>query len=125
MSPELYRRARRAEAGADRAEDRRRLRLEFFRAVLAEGLDSLKAMHAEGASGQDSVRAHARFVDDLVSTLTRLITEDAGAGGLAATPSVVVVRGVGAITIRCCAICSPLLEKVGFCEGLSLFSLNH
>ena len=78
MSPELYRRARRAEASADRAEDRRRLRLEFFRAVLAEGLDSLKAMHAEGASGQDSVRAHARFVDDLVSTLTRLITEDAG-----------------------------------------------
>jgi len=93
MSPELYRRARRAEAGADRAEDRRRLRLEFFRAVLAEGLDSLKAMHAEGASGQDSVRAHARFVDDLVSTLTRLITEDAGAGGLAATPSVVVALG--------------------------------
>jgi len=93
MSPELYRRARRAEAGADRAEDRRRLRLEFFRAVLAEGLDSLKAMHAEGASGQDSVRAHARFVDDLVSTLTRLITDDAGTGGLAATPCVVVALG--------------------------------
>jgi [protein-PII] uridylyltransferase len=93
MSPELYRRARRAEAGADRAEDRRRLRLEFFRAVLAEGLDSLKAMHAEGASGQDSVRAHARFVDDLVSTLTRLITDDAGTAGLAATPCVVVALG--------------------------------
>src|SRR4029079_11030263 len=93
MPPELYRRARRAEAGADRAEDRRGLRLEFFRAVLAEGLDSLKAMHAEGASGQDSVRAHARFVDDLVSTLTRLITDDAGTGGLAATPCVVGALG--------------------------------
>jgi [protein-PII] uridylyltransferase len=93
MSPELYRRARRAEAGADRAEDRRRLRLEFFRAVLAEGLESLKAMHAEGASGQDSVRAHARFVDGLVRTLTRLITEDARAGGIAVTPCVVVALG--------------------------------
>src|SRR5438093_6604518 len=30
-SPELYRRARRAEAKADRADDRRRLRLDFFR----------------------------------------------------------------------------------------------
>ncbi|HET7341676.1 MAG TPA: DUF294 nucleotidyltransferase-like domain-containing protein, partial [Methylomirabilota bacterium] len=93
MSPELYRRARRAEAGADRAEDRRRLRLEFFRAVLAEGLDSLKHMHAEGASGQASVRAHARFVDELVRALTRLIAADAGAAGLAATPFVLVALG--------------------------------
>jgi [protein-PII] uridylyltransferase len=93
MSPELYRRARRAEAGADRAEDRRRLRLEFFRAVLAEGLESLKAMHAEGASGQDSVRAHARFVDQLVRALTRLITDDARTAGIAATPHVVVALG--------------------------------
>jgi len=93
MSPELYRRARRAEAGADRAEDRRRLRLEFFRAVLAEGLDSLKAMHAEGASGQESVRAHARFVDDLVRALTRLIVDDARAAGTAPTPYVVVALG--------------------------------
>ena len=93
MSPELYRRARRAEAGADRAEDRRRLRLEFFRAVLAEGLESLKAMHAEGASGQESVRAHANFVDDLVVTLTRLIGEDAQAGAIEPTPHVVVALG--------------------------------
>jgi [protein-PII] uridylyltransferase len=93
MSPELYRRARRAEAGAERADDRRRLRLEFFRAVLAEGLESLKAMHAEGASGQDSVRAHARFVDDLVRALTRLITDDAASAGLAGTPCVVVALG--------------------------------
>src|SRR6185436_13022568 len=73
MSPELYRRARRAEAGADRAEDRRRLRLEFFRAVLAEGLESLKAMHVEGASGEESVRSHARMVDRLVQSLTKLM----------------------------------------------------
>src|SRR5947208_1518975 len=93
MSPELYRRARRAEAGADRAEDRRRLRLEFFRAVLAEGLDSLKAMHAEGASGQESVRAHARLVDELVRALTRMIVDDARAAGATPTPYVVVALG--------------------------------
>ncbi len=66
MSAELYRRARRAEARAERAEDRRRLRLEFFRSALAEGLDSLKLMHAGGASGQESVKAHARLIDDVV-----------------------------------------------------------
>jgi [protein-PII] uridylyltransferase len=93
MSPELYRRARRAEAGADRAEDRRRLRLEFFRAVLAEGLESLKHMHVEGASGQESVRAHARFIDDLVRSLTRLSVADSRAAGQAPTPFVVVALG--------------------------------
>jgi [protein-PII] uridylyltransferase len=93
MSPEMYRRARRAEAGGARAEDRRRLRLEFFRAALAEGLDSLKLMHVEGASGEDSVRAHARLIDDLVRSLSRLIAADAARDGLAATPLVVVALG--------------------------------
>jgi hypothetical protein len=73
MSSELSRRARRAEAGATRADDRRRLRLEFFRAILAEGLDVFKARHAEGASGQESVRSHARLIDGIVQALTRLI----------------------------------------------------
>jgi [protein-PII] uridylyltransferase len=93
MSRELYRRARRAEAGADRPEDRRRLRLEFFRTVLAEGLDSLKAMHVEGASGEESVRTHARMVDGMVQSLTKLIVTDAKAAGLAPTPLVVVALG--------------------------------
>src|SRR2546423_9771386 len=93
MSPELYRRARRAEAGATRAEDRRRLRLEFFRAALAEGFDSLKAMHADGASGQEAVQAHARFVDDVLHGLTMLITADSTADGLDAAPYVVVALG--------------------------------
>ena len=77
MAPDLYRRARRAEAQADRAEDRRRLRLDFFRAALAEGLESLKVMHTEGASGQESVRAYADFVDALVMSLVRLNADDA------------------------------------------------
>ena len=93
MSPELYRRARRAEAKAERAADRRRLRLEFFRAVLAEGFDSLKHMHVEGASGQESVRAHARFVDDLVRSLVRLITTEVDDSRLPASPFVVVALG--------------------------------
>jgi [protein-PII] uridylyltransferase len=93
MPSALFRRARRAEAGAKRAEDRRRLRLEFFRAALAEGLDSLKAMHADGVSGQEAVQAHARFVDDVLHALTTLIAADSTADGLAPAPYVVVALG--------------------------------
>ncbi len=93
MSPELYRRARRAEAKAERRPDRRRLRVDFFRAALAEGLESLKARHHDGASGQESVRSHARFVDDLVGSLVRLITTDLTEETLTPTPFVVVALG--------------------------------
>ena len=93
MSPELYRRARRAEAKAERRPDRRRLRVDFFRAALAEGLESLKARHDDGASGHESVRAHARFVDDLVRSLVRLITADLSTEALGAEPFVVVALG--------------------------------
>ena len=93
MSVELYRRARRAEARAARAPERRRLRLEFFRQALAEGYDSLKVRHAEGASGQESVRTHARLMDDVIFSLTRLIAADAAADGLEATPLVVMALG--------------------------------
>ena len=93
MPPALYRRARRAEAGAQRAEDRRRLRLDFFRSALAEGLDTLKQRHAGGASGEDSVRAHARFMDELVQSIVRFVGADAEEAGLAPTPLVVVALG--------------------------------
>jgi len=93
MSVELYRRARRAEAKAARAPDRRRLRLEFFRQALAEGFDSLKVRHAEGASGQESVHTHARLMDDVIHALTRLVAADATADGLPATPLVVMALG--------------------------------
>src|SRR3990172_555296 len=86
MSVELYRRARRAEAKAASAPDRRRLRLEFLRQALAEGFDSLKVRHAEGASGQESVRMYARLMDDVILALTRLIATDAARDGLLATP---------------------------------------
>jgi len=87
MSVELFRRARRAEARAERADDRRRLRLEFFRQELAQGFDSLKVRHAEGASGQESVRTHARLMDAVIVSLTRLIAEDADRAHLPAAAS--------------------------------------
>jgi [protein-PII] uridylyltransferase len=93
MSPELYRRARRAEAKAERHPDRRRLRVDFFRAALAEGLESLKARHDDGASGHESVRTHARFVDDLIGSLVRLITADLAKEALTPEPYVVVALG--------------------------------
>jgi [protein-PII] uridylyltransferase len=91
MSPELYRRARRAEAKAERAEDRRRFRLDFFRAALAEGFDSLKLRHAEGASGLESVHAHARFIDDLIRSLIRLITGEVADDTTRPAPPMVIV----------------------------------
>src|SRR5437879_9506379 len=93
MPPELYRRARRAEAGAERAEDRRRRRLDFFRGALAEGFEALKRRHAEGASGEDSVRTYARFMDDVIFSLAHLVSADAEAAGLAPTPFVLVALG--------------------------------
>ena len=93
MSSALFRRARRAEAGAKRAEDRRRLRLEFFRAALAEGFDSLKVMHADGVSGQEAVQAHARFVDEVLHALATLVASDSTGDGLTPAPYVVVALG--------------------------------
>src|SRR6266478_5932612 len=93
MLPELFRRARRAEAGAERAEDRRRRRLDFFRGALGEGFEALKRRHAEGASGEDSVRTYARFMDDVVGSLAHLASGDAEAAGLAPTPFVLVALG--------------------------------
>src|SRR5262245_56065331 len=95
MSPELYRRARRAEAKARDAEERRRRRLEFFRAALAQGLDSLKLKHAEGASGEQSVRAHAQLMDDLIRALVRLIVRDSAADQPEAPFVVVALGGYG------------------------------
>ncbi len=93
MPPEIYRRARHAEAGAARVEDRRRRRLDFFRTALTEGLETLKHRHADGASGEDLVRAHARFMDDLIVSLSQLICADAESAGLARTPFVVIALG--------------------------------
>jgi [protein-PII] uridylyltransferase len=93
MSRELYRRARRAEARVERADDRRRLRLEFLRGALTDGLESVKSMHAGGASGEAFVRAQAKLVDEVVSTLFLLIDGDATTSGVERAPLVVVALG--------------------------------
>lgn len=91
-SPEMYRRARRAEARAQSADERRRLRLEFFRGALAEGVEALKLMHAGGASGE-AVHAHARFIDGLIVSLARLIAADTARDGIPDAPLVLAALG--------------------------------
>src|SRR5215831_12418963 len=93
MPSEISLRARRAEAGAAGAEDRRRRRLDFFRGALTEGLESLKQRHADGASGEHLVRTHAHFIDQVIVALCELVSADAEAAGLTPTPFVVVALG--------------------------------
>ena len=72
MSADLFRQLRRVEAQAERgfegtaaegAERRRPLRLELLRQHLAQNVDFLRAAHLGGASGQQSVKAYAAFMD--------------------------------------------------------------
>src|SRR5437016_14682497 len=93
MAQELYRRAKRAEARAARDDDRRRIRLEFFRDILTAGLGSLRVLHEGGASGLASVQGHARLIDGILQALFRLVAADAVAPGLAPRPVVLVALG--------------------------------
>ena len=93
MAQELYRRAKRAEARAAGDDDRRRIRLEFFRDILTAGLGSLRVLHEGGASGLASVQGHARLIDGILQALFRLVAADAVAQGLAPSPVVLVALG--------------------------------
>src|SRR6266853_2923179 len=102
MSADLFRQLRRVEAQAERgfegtaaegAERRRRLRLELLRQHLTSNVDFLKAAHLGGASGQQSVQAHAAFMDGFLSTLFRLAVDDAKREGIAPAPLVLVALG--------------------------------
>jgi [protein-PII] uridylyltransferase len=102
MSAELLRQVRRVEAQAEkgfdgsvaeRAERRRRLRLEVLRQHLTSNVDFLRAAHLGGASGQQSVAAYAGFMDTFLDTLYRLAVEDAKREGLAPSPLVLVALG--------------------------------
>ncbi len=93
MAQELYRRARRAEARAQSPDDRRRLRLTFFRETLARELGSLKQLHDDGAPGHASVQAHARLMDGVLQALYRLVSAGAEVDGLAPQPTVLVALG--------------------------------
>src|ERR1700741_5608028 len=86
MSAELFRQLRRVEtqaergfegAAAERADRRRRLRLDLLRQHLNSNVGFLRAAHLGGASGQQSVQAYAAFMDGVLATLYRLAVEAA------------------------------------------------
>jgi [protein-PII] uridylyltransferase len=102
MSAELFRQLRRVEtqaergfegAPAERADRRRRLRLELLRQHLSSNVDFLRAAHLGGASGQQSVQAYAAFMDGFLATLFRLAAEDAKREGTAPASLVLVALG--------------------------------
>ena len=102
MALEVFRQLKRVDAQLQRtfegppaelAVERRRLRLILLRQHLDSGLDSLRARHLEGASGQESVQAHAGFMDRFLSQLFALALEDALREGLERTPIVLVALG--------------------------------
>jgi [protein-PII] uridylyltransferase len=102
MSAELFHQVRRVEAQAERgfdgtpaerADRRRRLRLELLRQHLHSNVDFLRAAHVGGASGQQSVQKYAAFMDDFVATLFRLAAADAKGEGAPPTQLVLVALG--------------------------------
>jgi len=102
MPSELFRQVRRVEAQAEkgfdgapaeRAERRRRLRLELLRQHLTSNVDFLRAAHLGGASGQQSVQAYAAFMDRFLSTIFQLAVDDAKREG--AKPTLLVLVALG------------------------------
>ncbi len=102
MSDELFRQLRRVEAQAEkgfdgqpgeRADRKRRLRLELLRQHLSSNVNFLRAAHLGGASGQQSVQAYAAFMDTFLVTLFRLAVDDARREGAAPVPIVLVALG--------------------------------
>ena len=102
MSAELFRQLRRVEGQAEkgfegepaeRAERKRRLRLELLRQHLSSNVNFLRAAHLGGASGQQSVQAYASFMDGFLVTLFRLAVDDARHEGTAPMPIVLVALG--------------------------------
>ena len=102
MSAELFRQVRRVEAqaergfdgtDAERADRRRRLRLELLRQHLSANVDFLRAAQRGGASGQQSVEKYAAFMDGFLVTLFRLAVEDAKREGATPAPLVLVALG--------------------------------
>lgn len=102
MAETLAGRLRHAEAALRRSylgpeaewpERRRRLRLDLLREHLTAGYDRLKTRHADGASGAESVRTHAAFMDDLLRWLYRAADAEVRDAGHPRTPLVLVALG--------------------------------
>ena len=78
MAETLVGRLRRAEATvregfvgpeAEWPERRRRAHLDVLREHISAAYERLRTRHADGASGAESVRSHAAFMDDLLRGL--------------------------------------------------------
>ncbi len=102
MADTLARRLRQAEEALQRSfsgpdvewpERRRRLRLEVLREHLAGAYERLRSRHEDGASGEESVRAHAAFMDDLLRLLFELADGEAAAATSGQAPLVLVALG--------------------------------
>jgi [protein-PII] uridylyltransferase len=100
MAETLAARLRRAEAAlrrgcpdAEWSERRRRLRLDLLREHVTAEYDRLRSRHADGASGAESVRTHAAFMDDLLGWVYRMADLEARAAGFAPAPLVLVALG--------------------------------
>jgi [protein-PII] uridylyltransferase len=98
----LARRLRRAEEALARSftgpaaewpDRRRRLRLDVLRAHVAAAYERLRTRHAGGASGEESVRGHAAFMDEFLRLLFQLADADVQSDGHARTPLVLVALG--------------------------------
>jgi [protein-PII] uridylyltransferase len=74
-------------------ERRRRLRLDLLREHLASAYAGLRTRHADGASGEESIRSHAAFMDGLLRLLVQQADRDARATGHPRTPLVLVALG--------------------------------
>ena len=102
MAETLVGRLRRAEATvrqefagpeAEWPERRRRARLEVLREHVAAAYERLKTRHADGASGAESVRAHAAFMDDLLRGLYQTAAAQVRAAGYPPSRLVLVALG--------------------------------
>lgn len=102
MAETLAGRLRHAEAALRRGyvgpeaewpERRRRLRLDLLREHLTAGYDRLRSRHADGASGAESVRTHAAFMDGLLRWLYRAADAEVRSAGHPRTPLVLVALG--------------------------------
>jgi [protein-PII] uridylyltransferase len=102
MARALARRLQRAEADLrasfagppqEWSERRRRLWLDLFREHLAAGYARLRSRHADGASGEESVRGYAAFMDGFLRLLFTLADREVRGAGHAPTPLVLVAIG--------------------------------
>jgi len=102
MAETLVRRLRRAEATVRESfvgsetewpERRRRARLDVLREHISAAYERLRTRHADGASGAESVRSHAAFMDDLLRGLYETANREVRAAGHPPSRLVLVALG--------------------------------